>query len=48
MNVVYPMQTHDSDTIDERAGVVLGGQELDDDYNRRILPPIKPLRPKQP
>jgi len=39
MNVVYPMETYDSGIIDTNTGVVVGREELDEDYNRRILPP---------
>ncbi|KAJ8424750.1 hypothetical protein Cgig2_013531 [Carnegiea gigantea] len=38
MNVVHPMETHDSKTIDANMGAMVGGKELDDDHNRRILP----------
>jgi len=48
MNVVHPMETHDSGTVDERTGAMIGGQELDNDYNRRILPPTNPQRPGRP
>ena len=30
---------HDSGTVDDSTGAVVGGQELDDDFNGQILPP---------
>ena len=36
--VVYPMEMHDIATVDDRAGRVVGGDELDDDYKRCNLP----------
>ena len=39
MNVVHLMETHDSGTVDNGTGAVIGGNELDDEFNRRILPP---------
>ena len=48
MNVVHPMETHDLGIVDERTGAVIGGQELDDDYNRCILPPTNPRPPRRP
>jgi len=37
--VVHPMETHDMVTVDDNTGRVVGGNELDDDYSRCILPP---------
>lgn len=48
MNVVNPMETHDSGTVDERTSAVIGEQELDDHYNRRILPHTTLRHPGQP
>ena len=42
LNVVHPMETHDSAHVNAGTGAVVGGEELDDRYNRRILPPINP------
>jgi len=50
MNSIHPMETHDSATVDNATGLVVGGEALDDGYNRRILPPINPRpqgRPRQ-
>ena len=50
MNSIYPMETHDSATVDNATGLVFGREALDDGYNRRILPPINPCpqgRPRQ-
>jgi len=33
------METHDSRVINDNTSAVVGGQELDEDFNRRILPP---------
>ena len=44
------METHDSATVDDVTGLVVGGEALDDGYNRRILPSINPRpqgRPRQ-
>ncbi|KAJ8430933.1 LOW QUALITY PROTEIN: hypothetical protein Cgig2_002721 [Carnegiea gigantea] len=37
--LVHPMETHDMGKVNEKTGVVVGGEELDDDYNRCIPPP---------
>ncbi|KAJ8442637.1 hypothetical protein Cgig2_003681 [Carnegiea gigantea] len=37
--LVHPMETHDIGTVDAKTGRVVGGDELDDDYDRCILPP---------
>ena len=42
MNNIHPMETHDSATVDNATGLVVGGEALDDGYNRRILPPLNP------
>ncbi|KAJ8435759.1 LOW QUALITY PROTEIN: hypothetical protein Cgig2_003181 [Carnegiea gigantea] len=42
MNNIHPMETHDSTTVDNAVGMVVGGEALDDGYNRRILPLINP------
>jgi len=44
MNSVHPMETHDMATVDDRTGRVVGGKALDDEFNRRILPPINPRK----
>jgi len=48
MNVIHPLETHDSAHVDHATGQVVGGAELDDGYNRRILPPINPRPPGRP
>ncbi|KAJ8433208.1 hypothetical protein Cgig2_023160 [Carnegiea gigantea] len=42
MNVIHPMETHDVGIVDGDTGHVGGGDELDEDFNRRILPPKNP------
>ncbi|KAJ8428094.1 LOW QUALITY PROTEIN: hypothetical protein Cgig2_013306 [Carnegiea gigantea] len=37
--LVHPMETHDMGTVDAKTGRVVSGDELDDDYDRYILPP---------
>jgi len=44
MNNVHPMKAHDMATVDDRTGRVIGGEALDDEFNRRILPPINPRK----
>ena len=39
---MHPMETHDSPYVNAGTGAVVGGEELDDAYNRHILPPINP------
>ena len=48
LNVVHPMETHDLGVVDENTGAVVGGQELDEDFNRRILPPKSERPPGRP
>ena len=33
MNNIHPMETHDSATVDNATGLVVGGEALDDGYN---------------
>jgi len=40
--MLQPLETHDSAHVDDGTGQVVGGEELDDGYSRRILPPINP------
>jgi len=50
LNAIHPMETHDSGVVDDNTGLVVGGDELNEDFNRRILPPknSRPLgRPKK-
>ena len=42
MNSIHPMETHNSVTVDNATGLVVGREALDDRYNRRILPPLSP------
>jgi len=39
---IHPMETHDSTTLDNAKGLVIGVEALDDGYNRIILPLINP------
>ena len=48
MNTVHPMETHDMGSVDDRTGRVTGGDGLDDNFNRRILPPINPRKRSRP
>ena len=48
MNSVHPMETHDMATVDDITGRVIGGEALDDEFNRRILPPINPRKRGRP
>ena len=47
MNVIHRMEIHDSGVIDGDTGLVIGG-DLDEDFNRRILPPMNPRGPERP
>jgi len=38
LNVVHSIKIHDSGTVNDNIGVVFGGNELDEDFNRRISP----------
>jgi len=42
MNSIHPMEMHDSATINNATGLVVGEEALDDRYNRGILPPLNP------
>ena len=48
MNSVHPMETHDMAAVDETTGSVIGGEALDDEFNRRILPPTNPRKRGRP
>ncbi|KAJ8447210.1 hypothetical protein Cgig2_030441 [Carnegiea gigantea] len=48
MNIVHPMETNDMASVDDRIGHVAGGDSLDDDYHRRILPPLNPRKRGRP
>ena len=48
MNAIHPLETHDSAHVDQRTGQVVRGEEMDDGYNRRILPPINPCPSGRP
>lgn len=37
--MVQQMETHDMGKVDAKSGRVVGGDDVDDDYNRCILPP---------
>jgi len=38
------MERHNMAMVDDRKGCVIGGDALDDEFNRRILPPINPQK----
>jgi len=42
MNAIHPMETHDSEVVDGDTGLIVGGDDLDEDFNRCILPPKNP------
>ncbi|KAJ8447962.1 hypothetical protein Cgig2_028838 [Carnegiea gigantea] len=42
MNVIHPMKTHDMRVVDSDTGLIVGGNDLYEDFNRRILPPRNP------
>ena len=44
MNTIHPMETHDIGFIDDQMGSVVGGDALDEDFNRRILLPTNPQK----
>ncbi|KAJ8430623.1 hypothetical protein Cgig2_021585 [Carnegiea gigantea] len=48
MNVTHPMETHDTGVVDGDTGFVVGGDYLDEDFNRRILPPKNPRGARRP
>jgi len=37
--VVHPIERHDMGTVDAKTGRVVSGDELNNDYDRCILPP---------
>jgi len=39
MNVIHPMETYDMATVGDSTGAVVGGEDLNEGYNRRILLP---------
>ena len=50
LNAINPMEMHDSGVVKDNAGLIVRGHELDEDFNRRILPPKNPRaigRPKK-
>jgi len=48
MNAIHPLETHDSAHVDDGTDQVVGGEELDDEHNKRILPPINPCPSGRP
>ena len=48
MSTIHPMEPHDMASVDDRMGRVVGGEALDDEYNRRILPPTNPRKRGRP
>jgi len=39
------METHDSRFVNDNTRLVVGGDELDDEFNRQMLPPKNPRVP---
>jgi len=39
MNTTHPMETHDIGFVDDYMGCVVEGDVVDDNFNRRFLPP---------
>jgi len=37
LNLTHPMETHDFAEVDDGIGMVVGGEELDNAFNRRIF-----------
>ena len=48
MNAIHPLETHNSTHVDDGTGQVVEGEELDDEHNRHILPPINPRPSRRP
>jgi len=48
LNDIHPMETHDSGVVDDNTGLEVAGDELDEDFNRRILPPKNARAPGRP
>ena len=46
--LVHPMGTHDIGTVDAKTGQVVGGDQLNDDYDHCILPPTNGRQPGRP
>lgn len=42
MNSIHPIETHDSTTMENVMGLVVGGQGLHEGYDQRILLLINP------
>ncbi|KAJ8425786.1 hypothetical protein Cgig2_014499 [Carnegiea gigantea] len=42
MNVIHSMETDDTGVVNDDTGLAVGGDDLDEDFNRRILPPKNP------
>ena len=42
------METKDLGIVDDNTGTFVGGQELDEDFNRQILPPKNKRLPGRP
>ncbi|KAJ8421275.1 hypothetical protein Cgig2_026806 [Carnegiea gigantea] len=46
--LMHPMETHNMGIVDAKTGRVVGGDDLDDDYDRCILPPTNGRQPGRP
>ena len=38
LNAIYPMETHDSEVVDDNTSLMVGCDELDEDFNRLVRP----------
>ncbi|KAJ8452483.1 hypothetical protein Cgig2_000072 [Carnegiea gigantea] len=47
-HLVHPIETRDMGTVDAKTGRVVGGDKLDNDYDRCILPPTNGRQPGRP
>ena len=39
MNAIHSTETHDTGVVDGDTGLIVGGDDLDEDFNKHILPP---------
>ncbi|KAJ8444538.1 hypothetical protein Cgig2_000817 [Carnegiea gigantea] len=46
--LVHPIEAYNMRKVNDRIGLMVGGEELDEDYNRCILPPINGRHPGRP
>jgi len=48
LNAIHSIETHDLGFVDDNIGLVVGGHDLDEDFNKRILSPKNPRAPGRP